>query len=304
MVKKALLVGINKYSDQPLRGCINDVNNMKQLLLDTFDFSPENIRIVLDQEATNYAIRNGLYWLAGATSTNDVCIFYYAGRGHFVTDVNGDEADGGEAAIVPYDYQLNGYVIDDALRIIYDTFAKSCHLVTVMDSCFFGVNNRHPGEGRLYRFLPVTYEERRTIAEAKRKFHDIKRAIVSKYTQNLRERHMEYDEFQSHVRKIIDSFENNQVDDYRIEKRSILLTSCQRSQSSAEAQFDGSYEGAFTHFLIKAIRDYKGLITYGDLIQKVCSALKTNDFEQIPQLRFNIDENNCYVFSVDRAIPS
>ena len=59
-MKKALLVGINKYSSAPLNGCINDVVGMFQVLTTKFDFKAENIKVLIDHEATRTNILSGL----------------------------------------------------------------------------------------------------------------------------------------------------------------------------------------------------------------------------------------------------
>ncbi|MBK9454893.1 MAG: caspase family protein [Bacteroidetes bacterium] len=40
---KALLVGINKYADAPLRGCINDITDMAEHLIAHCNFKDGNI---------------------------------------------------------------------------------------------------------------------------------------------------------------------------------------------------------------------------------------------------------------------
>src|SRR5215813_3011208 len=55
--KLALLVGINnyKYSDRisPLGGSINDIEEMRQLLIGKFEFPSENVLVLKDAQATH-----------------------------------------------------------------------------------------------------------------------------------------------------------------------------------------------------------------------------------------------------------
>ena len=54
MAKKALLVGINRYkiAGADLQGCINDVTNIRDLLLKFFGFTFREIRALVDERAT------------------------------------------------------------------------------------------------------------------------------------------------------------------------------------------------------------------------------------------------------------
>jgi len=87
--KKALLIGINKYKpdlNADLRGCINDVENMRAILVDIYKFNPENIRIVLDDRATKKSIEDRLYWLTDNPMEGDELVFHFSGHGCFSGD--------------------------------------------------------------------------------------------------------------------------------------------------------------------------------------------------------------------------
>ena len=169
MLKKALLVGINKYRKYPLLGCVNDVAAMKDLLVELYDFSEDNIRVLTDRDATTKAVVENLGWLAQGGSEPAVRVFHYAGHGHFVADESGDESDGSDEALVLYDHDKAGYLIDDKLKELYDRFPANGNLTLIMDCCHSGTNQRGPDD-IVYRFIPNTYDERRAIAVARKKF--------------------------------------------------------------------------------------------------------------------------------------
>jgi hypothetical protein len=79
-MNRALLVGINAYKASPLRGCINDVMQMKQLLMEYYGFTEESFKLVLDADATTANIKAGLEWLAqGGADPGMVRVFHYSG---------------------------------------------------------------------------------------------------------------------------------------------------------------------------------------------------------------------------------
>ena len=296
MRKKALLVGINDYQDAPLRGCVNDVTNMKQLLLDTFGFKPENLKIILNHQATGQVITQGLAWLADDLEQDSVRIFHFAGHGHFVPDDSGDEPDGSDEALVPVDYVENGFIIDDKLKTLYDKFPDDCNLTLIMDCCHSGTNQRAADRDVLYRFLPVTYKERKAIAAAKRKFLQDQREYVLEHTRQLRGREVPLEKFQEKVLAVMQQFEKQRFGDHRLRTNNVLLAACQSDQKAADAKFERSYEGAFTHYLTQIVRDHGGDIDYQQLLETVGEELDANEFTQIPQLECSEGRESARIF--------
>lgn len=62
MAKRALLIGVNRYEvpGADLRGCVNDINNMKGMLVDRFDFPSARGRTLPDLKATKAKIEAGI----------------------------------------------------------------------------------------------------------------------------------------------------------------------------------------------------------------------------------------------------
>jgi hypothetical protein len=78
-MKKALLVGINNYpgTSNDLMGCVNDVQNMQNLLVSMFGFAAQDITMLTDREATTANILRGLEALVANTHPGDLLIFHY-----------------------------------------------------------------------------------------------------------------------------------------------------------------------------------------------------------------------------------
>ena len=106
--KLALLVGIDDYKYvSDLRGTVNDVKNMKRLLVESFGFpdDEEHIRVLTDKRATREAIITSIeeHLIAKARS-DSIVVFHYSGHGSQLKDaVRGDEIDGWDETIVPHD---------------------------------------------------------------------------------------------------------------------------------------------------------------------------------------------------------
>ena len=181
------MVGINAYPDAPLRGCINDVQQMKGLLKQYYGFQDEGIKLLLDGDATAAGIKAGLGWLAeGGAEADAVRVFHYSGHGSYVADKNGDEPDGRDECLVPVDYKSVGFIIDDVLKTFYDRIPKEGNLTLVMDSCHSGTVNRAPFEDILYRFLPVPDAEQEKIDAAAAKYVEAQEKYVLRELKKAR----------------------------------------------------------------------------------------------------------------------
>ena len=73
MAQRALLVGVNKYKipGSDLNGCVNDVTNIRDILLKYFGFDVNDIRVLIDDSATKENIMNRLRWLVADIKSGD-----------------------------------------------------------------------------------------------------------------------------------------------------------------------------------------------------------------------------------------
>jgi hypothetical protein len=141
---RALLIGINKYQNVPqLRGSINDIEAMRQVLLSRFGFAEEKIQILKDQQATRVNILAALEKLVRESGPEDMVVIHFAGHGSQVQDLNGDEEDGLDETIVPVDGRAEGVpdIIDDELDEILSRLKARSALI-VLDSCHSGTATR------------------------------------------------------------------------------------------------------------------------------------------------------------------
>lgn len=100
--KLALLIGINRYQNVPeLKGCVQDLEIQKQLLVHRFGFSPDNILTLKDQEASRENIITAFQkQLKETVQPGDFIFVHFSGYG---AKVPGNDGDPSIAAIVPVD---------------------------------------------------------------------------------------------------------------------------------------------------------------------------------------------------------
>jgi len=137
-MKSALLIGLN-YAGTPyaLNGCIHDVTRMRSLLLSN-GYLPQNITTLVDTDTnlipTKKTILDQLQKIIQNKSTE--LLIYYSGHGSQVRDRNGDEQGGMDSCIVPCDFQVNGFIVDDDLGKLIQKI--SCKCLLLFDSCNSG----------------------------------------------------------------------------------------------------------------------------------------------------------------------
>jgi hypothetical protein len=144
--KRALLIGCNYSGANQLYGCINDIIQLKGLLIDVYGFAPSEIVTLRDDDPSNMPrkarIVQELQALVAANPASAVIV--YSGHGTQLADTSGEEVDAKDEVIVPCDYQL---IRDDELNAILKPYKGSglaifdcCHSGTILDLAFNGVN--------------------------------------------------------------------------------------------------------------------------------------------------------------------
>jgi hypothetical protein len=126
-MRKALIVGIDNYPNAPLRGCVNDANDIAILLETNADGSPNfSIKIT-----TDVVIKSKLKELIVDLfdGKNDVALFYYSGHG-FINEIGG--------YIVTPDYKKydEGISMDEILVLVNKS--HSADKIVILDCCHSG----------------------------------------------------------------------------------------------------------------------------------------------------------------------
>lgn len=261
MAKAALCVGINEYVNYPdatLKGCVNDVQQMKGVLKDFLGFADSDIVELTDRAATKDAILGELTAMVDGARKGqfDYLVFSLSSHGTQIPDVSGDEADRFDEAFCPTDLAQAGdswdpkhIISDDELNALFRTLPPNVLLEVYLDTC-------HSGDGlrnidllldRKPRFIPPP-----TPAAC--------RALEGRAPRGVN----------------------------RLLNRSgivhhILWAACRSNQTSADAKIDGGWHGAFTYYFCKEMRDHRNGLSRTNLLGEVRKDL-AGHYSQVPQL--------------------
>jgi metacaspase-1 len=265
MAKKALLIGINRYQKigADLRGCVNDVKNLQQALITYHGFAAQDITCLTDLESTKRAMQSEVAKLIGRGQQGDVLLFHYSGYGSNIPDDNGDEADHRDEIYCPADLDWRDSMRDDWFQKTFNKIREGVSFTVVIDSCHSGTITRTsppPDAFIKERFLPCPLDL--MAVESGRKLRGTVRAQLGKAPRGKK----------------------RGSDIVHADIQEMLITGCRDTQTAADAQIDGAFNGAFTYYLVESIKEANGKLTYRELHERTTAKLKKNAFDQVPQL--------------------
>jgi len=255
--KRALLVGINKYRHSnaipSLSGSVNDVEDMKALLIGKFNFLPENIMVLTDEKATHAGIISAFEnHLINKAQRNDIVVFHYSGHGSQMKDVTGESPSSLDETLVPHDsrdpenkvFDISGSELKPLFRRLAE---KTKNITVILDSCHSGtlVKSAHP-----IRMIPQ--DQRQPPAGAKSAGVDRGLVGLSPKPENK----FTY----------------------------ALIAAASSKEVAFEHSADGKPRGALTYFLTRALRNAGAGATYRDIMDGVMGAVTLNYPAQHPQL--------------------
>jgi hypothetical protein len=154
--KYGLIIAVGDYPTKTgwsTISSINDVPLIKGALLCN-GFLEKNISVLINAEATKAGIIKAIEDLKSKLKTGDIVVIHYSGHGQQIFDDNGDEIDGKDEALIPYDawvkytynYKGENHLRDDELGNIIANFRNTLgskgQLVLILDSCHSGSTTR------------------------------------------------------------------------------------------------------------------------------------------------------------------
>ena len=135
----AVIIGIDKYKDfDQLDYAVEDAESVKDMLITKFDFHEDNIKYLVNEEATLKEIKLALDDIAKSAEANDRIIVFYSGHGETIRNKDGSET----GYIIPVEgnkdkLYATGLAMDEILRICQMSDAK--HMLFLMDACYSGL---------------------------------------------------------------------------------------------------------------------------------------------------------------------
>lgn len=165
--KRALIIAIGEYAkkgefkhmnvEKGYWSTINSANDVPLIraALNHHGFENDNISLLQDKEATQEGVLKAINQLILDSKENDIVVFHYSGHGQQIEDDNGDEIDGYDEALVPYDapsryrkgvYEGEKHIRDDKVGQLMTELRKKLgpkgHLLIVFDACHSGTATR------------------------------------------------------------------------------------------------------------------------------------------------------------------
>lgn len=281
----AILIGINEYPKNKLRGCINDVLDIHQFLESLTRSNPEidsyspafylapnaTDKITLDNakiaaEAIQAPTRENIidsFQHFDKAESGDICVLYYSGHGSF--------NDAPEAfwhmksarqveTLVCVDSRLpqGRDLVDKELGYLLWNATKGkedVHFLVIMDSCHSGDNTRS-GAGEV---------------------------LCREATPNINNGALlDYHGFEEGGNDFYQYSGENKIDmpfgNY------IHLAAARENQSAKEMYIDGQRRGVFTYALLKTLRNGGTRQSYDNLLEQVRLLVKNRTDRQLPQV--------------------
>ncbi len=141
--KYLISIGVGEYKNlSKLDSPCEDAMQIASVFKDYYFLPPENITTLMDSQANKRSITKTIESLTGKLNENDELIIYFSGHGKRVPDKNGDEPDGMDETLCPWDFDEDDestYLIDDVIcSYILRLLAKVKTLNVIFDSCYSG----------------------------------------------------------------------------------------------------------------------------------------------------------------------
>ena len=266
--KLALLIGVDRYKSpslSQLRGSVNDVRLMRELLIGKFGMPPENIRVLENEQATHQAIIDAIRsHLIAKANAGDVVVLHFSGHGSQMLDRSGDEVDQLDETLVPHDSRTPGVfdISDDEINgLLLQLTRKTKNVTFIFDSCHSGAAARG---GNTVRQIEA---DRRAPPPS------------ADFAGSVRGAEGEAD------------FRPNNSD-------YVLISGSLANELSNETVFEGRRHGVLTWFLASALKAAPDGTTYRDIMDQIKAEVSTRFPSQHPQIEG--PGQDLVVFGVDK----
>jgi metacaspase-1 len=261
--KRALCIGINNYpgTDSDLSGCVNDAKDWKGEL----EKRGFEVTLILDKEASKMRMQSEIRNIVEATNGKDIALITYSGHGTWALDQDGDEADGRDEALCPYDIHTKGPLLDDEIYSMFLDRERGAKIVFISDSCH---------SGTVSRFSRFGAEDGKT----KTRFMPPGAYI------NDEKKLLQFRRFESNPSK------------GRSRAGALLISGCKDNEYSYDAAFGNRPNGAFTYVALSVLSSLAKNATYAEWHKAIREELPSQEYPQTPCLVGGIYQKKWKIF--------
>jgi hypothetical protein len=255
-MKRSLHIGINDYpgTDSDLVGCVNDAQDWRgALALRGFDDQTE----ILNNAAMKKVILTFLKDIVAKTGPGDIAVITFSGHGTWVPDKDGDEANGRDEALCPWDFAKGEIITDDELYVVFSKCNPAARLVFISDSCHSGSVTRAAVTMPGVKEDGWNFQKTRFLSPVialPDNMHPVARRVSKTPVKS----------------KTRDS--------------ALLLAGCRDHEYSYDAWFNERPNGALTYTAIQALQTLAAGATYLDWYKAIRKHLPHTQYPQTPQL--------------------
>lgn len=247
-MNRFLGIGLNYAgTSNALQGCVNDARDW----LARFSPACAIATILLEQQATKAGIVSAISDLLASLTPGDCGIVTFSGHGTHLPDRDGDERDGQDEALCPWDLTRN-LLLDDELKILLAQRAQGTRMLLITDCCHSGTIARsNDGERGLPRYIPFAELTNQGMCPQ----------VIESLQQTARSvRGATTDDGLTHI------------------------SGCSDAQFSYDATFGGKSNGAFTYFALRALQTAQKGVTCEQWHSMIRRDLPSNRYPQAPEI--------------------
>jgi hypothetical protein len=283
--KKAVLCGINQYKFQTdLRGCLNDVKNIYQVLIERFGFDAAHIHQLVDKHVIKTEVLREWQWLIQDAKPGDQLFFHFSGHGSYVVDDQADEEDGYDEITCLYDMDFGdpeSFIRDDEWNLLIQQIPPDVQLTMILDNC-------HSGTGSRSILVNLDGEQRSLVVDGNSSSRSLREMVQSSnnYEALITDEKIVLPRFlmppvQMQVQRRTALHRSLPTTSPRSENV-LVVAACRDDQTAADAYLDRDFHGAFTYYLCQQLRQSPHQSSQA-LIDTVKQSLFANQFAQEPQ---------------------
>jgi hypothetical protein len=267
MQTSVLLIGINEYPGSPLNGCVPDIEAWADFLPGAelnakgraYKYS-DLFAACTDKRASARGLKERLARAVMTAAPGDRIFVAYSGHGAPVTmRGSAGEVDGLSESLCAVDFSYDDedtWLTDVDLIETFSRLPEGVACTIVLDSCFSGgmtagavMRSTNPFHETKNRGYPITNRVDFGVRMKSAAANGIKK------------------------RKIVHESLTNVA----------VIMGCQEDQTCADAWMDDDYQGAFTYYLIQALREDldRSLL---EAVEVTAGKLKAAGFDQVPTI--------------------